>query len=121
MSYEFYKVLHHIGLFMLFLGIGGLLFSFAMKVEVPKNLKSLGFMLHGFGLLVLLISGFGQLAKLDLMKSIPGWAFAKMGIWLLMGGMAPLIKKKGHQTAAFALIILAIGGLAATLAIEKPF
>lgn len=75
--------------------------------------------LHGVGLLLLLVAGFGALAKLGY-KGPPGWAIGKLAIWLLLGA-APVIFKKAPQVAkavVCALPLVALG--AAALAVLKP-
>ena len=59
MSYEFYKILHFISLFSLFISLG-------ILVVYPKQLKALALSLHGLSTLILFVSGFGLIAKLKL-------------------------------------------------------
>jgi hypothetical protein len=122
MPYEAYKIIHLVGLMLLFLGFGALLYTFALKVEVPKKLRSLAFALHGTGLLFLFVSGFGLLARLNLPGGgIPNWTFAKIAIWLIMGAQIVLIKKRASSTLPVIIVLITFGGLAAFLAITKPF
>lgn len=121
MSYEFYKVLHLGSLACLVLGCGLLLGAFAVNPDYKGPIRKWGFVMHGIGVALLLITGFGLLAKLGIMAAIPGWAIAKMGIWLCMGAMLTLIKRKPEWRNGMILAILILVSTAATLAITKPF
>ena len=57
-----YKIIHFVGLIVLFLGIGSLMTSDPKK---PASFP-LPVMIHGIGLLLILVSGFGLEAKLKL-------------------------------------------------------
>lgn len=76
---------------------------------------------HGVGLLLLLVSGFGALAKLQI-HSIPLWVAAKIGLWLLLGAYMALVPRLRSRFAAalwFGLpVTMALG---AYLAQNKPF
>jgi len=78
-------------------------------------------MVHGIGLLIVLIAGFGMLAKLNLMGSFPGWAVGKLVIWLALGALPAPIYRMGKKSMMFAPITVLLGALAAFFAIYKPF
>lgn len=93
MSYEFYKILHLVSLIALFLSLG-------MLIVGPKPLKKLIMSLHGVALLLLLVSGFGLIAKLHIPLKLlsPSWFWQKTFVWLVLAGLTPLlINKKGEQ------------------------
>jgi hypothetical protein len=116
-SYETYKLLHLLGLFLVFLGFGGLLVGARDRNAPPKSALAL----HGIGLLIMLIAGFGVLASRSIEWPWPGWVFAKLGAWLLMGAL-PVLYKKGIVPATVVwLAAVAVGGAAAWLAIHQPF
>lgn len=121
MSYEFYKIIHLISIVLLFSGLIGLLSVRMSKGVLDGKVKSLVFTSHGVGLLFLLISGFGLLARLGLTHGIPGWVFAKMAIWLILGGSLALVKRKGHVGWPLFISLIGIFSIAAFLAITKPF
>lgn len=113
MSVEFYRVLHLVGVLMLFLGLGGILA--VTDGKAPKVYS----VLHGVGLLVMLVAGIGTLHK----ASLP-WdnvIFAKMACWVLLGA-APFLVRRGVLPRVGALtLVLVIGGVAVWLAKTKPF
>ena|SRR5688572_3220740 len=113
MSVDFYRVLHLIGVLMLFLGLGGM---FAVTDGKAPKLYSV---LHGVGLLVMAVAGVGTLHKANL-----AWdnvIFAKIACWVLLGA-APFLVRRGVLPRVSALVlVLVIGGVAIWLAKTKPF
>jgi hypothetical protein len=122
MSYEIYKVTHILGLLMLFAGLAALWGAQVTGASSKGLNRSLG-MLHGVGLLFLLISGFGMIARLGLMSSgLPGWIYVKLGLWLALGAAAAVVKRKASLLGMPLLCtLIAAGALAAYMAIVKPF
>lgn len=121
MSYEFYKVLHIVGVLMVFSGLVGVLALRMTGTELPARPRRLFFLYHGVGLLVVLVAGFGLAARMGYFQSLPNWVWAKLGIWLILGGAIALAKRRGQLGGPLLTAFLAIGGLAAWLAITKPF
>jgi hypothetical protein len=121
MSYEFYKIIHFIGIVMILTGLTGLLTIKMSGGALEGTSKKLVFMAHGFGLLFVLVSGFGLLARLGLTQSMPGWVFGKLAIWLIFGGIIALLKRKAQIGTPLYFLLLAIFTAAAYLAVVKPF
>lgn len=117
MSLETYKIIHITGLALLFLGLGGMLLTPADKR--PK----LGYVLHGLGLLALLVAGFGLMARMGIMGpgNWPVWLWCKMCVWLLMALLPMLVKKAIVPPFLGWLVAAAAGGAAAWLALLKPW
>ena len=59
MSYEFYKIIHLMSLFSLFISLG-------ILVIYPKKLKAFVLSIHGLSALMLFVSGFGLIARIKL-------------------------------------------------------
>ena len=121
MSYEFYKVLHLLGLMLLFFSLGGYTLKGAPEGPGAKRAKILLAVTHGVGLLFLLVAGFGLLAKLQLMKGIPVWAWCKLVVWLAFGAAPVAIKRTPALVRPVWAALVLLGTLAAYLAIFKPF
>jgi hypothetical protein len=113
MSYEIYKVLHLFGLVTLFASLGAL-------TIVPLDRRKPFMMLHGIAAVIMLVAGFGLLARLQLMGSMPGWVHAKIAIWVILGATPVILKKKPNLAFKVLLLSLLLGGAAAFLAIYKP-
>ena len=119
MSVLLYKVLHVFGILLAFVALGGLTMR-AMSGGGEKGPGDrLAAITHGIALLIILISGFGLIAKLGF--GFPGWIWAKVVIWLLIGGLIALIRRMPQQAMVFWFAIPLLGGLAAYLAFYKPF
>lgn len=121
MSYQFYKVLHLLGLILLFFGFGGLLVSAFAKVTLTKQARLMSFITHGLGLFLILLSGFGMAARLGLVSGLPAWVQAKIGIWTILGVSISLVKRKGYIGWPVAILLWGLGTTAAVIAINKPF
>lgn len=121
MSYEFYKILHITGLILLFFGLSSALTLKMAGATFTGSVKKMAFITHGLGLLFLLVSGFGLLAKLGIMAEMPGWVWTKLGVWLAMGGAIALAKRKGQLGWPIMVLFVGLGIFAAWLAISKPF
>lgn len=109
MSPEFYKVIHLIGLITLFTGIGGFL---TYGAENAPRVRMVG-ILHGVGLLLLLISGFGLSAKLGI--GFPWWVILKLVMLLALGALLGLAKRGRIAPRNAVVLALALGFVAAYL------
>ena len=118
MSYEFYKILHVVGVLMVFASIGATLVKASLKDTSSTFKKEIG-ITHGVGLLLALVAGFGIIAKLGL--AFNGWVIAKILIWLFFGGVTAIATRKPELAKPLWFISILIGILAAYLAIYKPF
>ncbi len=121
MSYEIYKIIHLVAIVLLFSGLVGLLTVQMSGGVIAGKVKSMVFISHGVGLTVLLISGFGLAARLGLTSGLPGWIYAKLAIWLILGGAISLVKRKGLIGWPLFISLIAIFTITAIIAILKPF
>lgn len=116
MSLEFYKILHLAGLMALFLGLGGVL---ALQGNGNQPSRKLVAIFHGIGLLLLLVGGFGMIAKLQI--GFPVWTIVKLIIWVLLGGMLVLGKRRVFSPGVVWILAIALGITAAWFGLRKPF
>jgi hypothetical protein len=109
MAYTTYLIIHLIGVGAIALGLGGAIAGGDRKTYA---------MLQGIALLVMLVSGFGLLAKLRL--GFPHFAIAKLLLWVVIG-MLPLILRRCKVPAVGGIsILLALIGIMAWLGVMKP-
>lgn len=111
LSLPFYHIAHIVGLIFVFIGIGCLLTSEGAKSAMKWQ---------GIGLLISIITGFGMLAKLGIMKSLPSWAIAKLVLWLILGVLPVLAKRRVLAAPVVVIIAVVIGGTLAYLGYLKP-
>ncbi len=109
-----YKWLHFLGLFALLMSLGGIIAAAAFGGGKKRGLFM---MMHGIGLLIILVSGFGMLARLGMTQGVPGWAYGKLVIWLFLGMSPVLIKKRGQQPLLMMMMVLVAALIAAYLGI----
>jgi NAD/NADP transhydrogenase beta subunit len=118
MSLQTYHLLHLLGLILVFVGFGGLLSSEGAK----KAMKW-----HGIGLVISLVSGFGMAAKYS--KLLPPeapsyytqpWVIAKFALWLVLGFLPVLAKRRIVSPQIVVLIAIFVGTTLAYLGYFKP-
>lgn len=122
-SYSVYKVIHLLGVIALFLALGGLTFHAASGGTRSGPARRLVPITHGVALFLVLLGGFGLLARLGMSQgsSWPGWVWTKLVIWILLGGALALPYRKPELARPLWILLPLLGGLAAYMAIFKPF
>ncbi len=113
----FYKLLHILGVLAAFVSLGGLTFQ-ALAGGTGDRGRKVVSITHGVALLIILVSGFGLLAKLKL--GFPLWFWLKVAIWLVVGGLVVAIRRLPRYATVFWFGLPILGGLAAYLALYKP-
>lgn len=120
--YQVYKLVHFAGLMLLFLGLGGLLVASFSGIQTLKTrAKILSFTLHGVGLLLILIGGFGMLARLGIVNGLPAWVYGKLFMWLILGAGVSMAKRADGKAWLISVVFVTVGVFAALLALYKPF
>jgi len=122
MSYTFYKILHLAAVLGVFAALGAACLH-AMNGGAREGTAGRGLVnaLHGVGLLIALVGGFGLLARLNLATAWPGWVWAKLAIWLIAGVYVVVPYRRPALARPMLLALPLIGLAAAWLAIAKPF
>lgn len=119
-----YKILHITGIAMVIMPLGGLMMHNVTNPNpLPDQQRRLVGITHGVGLLLLLVAGFGMLAKMG--KTSPetwgGWVYAKLVLWLLLGASLALLRRVRNLAALAWFALPALVLIAAYLALFKPF
>ena len=123
-SYTAYRLIHLVGILLLFVALGGLSYAAGKSSsDGAPGSRGLVMALHGTGLLVILVGGFGLLARIGVEHGIgfPGWVWGKLAIWLLLGAAVMIPKRKPEWAGALFLVLPVLGGIASWLALYKPF
>ena len=116
LDYNVYKVIHIIGLALLFIGVGVVMLGAREDGRAPRGAAAL----HGVGLVVMVVGGFGMMARLKIEFPWPIWLFGKIGVWIVIGVLPMLAKRGVVRGMAGVLLAAALAGVSAWLAIYKP-
>ena len=93
MSAQFYKVIHIVSLAAVLLSLGGASFATYAAGGKPIALKKYFGMVHGFGILLMLIAGFGMIAKMGIVWPFPNWILVKALVWVALSGWIAVVYK----------------------------
>lgn len=117
MPYEFYKILHFTGLILTFTSLAGYIFHLSQNKTNEK--RKFFAILHGVGLLILLVSGFGLAARLGYVQQLPIWIYIKLIFWLIAGAAFALVKRQVFGPKVLYTITVTLAILAAVTAVTK--
>lgn len=106
--------LHIAGGFLLFGALGALCLGAA---DDPRGRK-LGAIGHGAGLLLILLTGLGLIARNHL--GLPLWVLLKIAIWVAMSVMLVAIRRAPSLRVPLFFLLPILGAVAAWLAIARP-
>ncbi|MEI6739688.1 MAG: hypothetical protein WCK74_05180 [Gemmatimonadaceae bacterium] len=119
---DIYEIIHIIGIAMLFAAIGGVAIH-AANGGSKANTSTRGFMaaLFGTGSFLILLGGFGMMARLGIVRGMPpGWILVKMVIWLVLSAIVLVPYRKPALAKPFAILLPLLAGLAVYMAVYKP-
>jgi len=118
LPYAAYKVVHYLGIFTLVTALSATLARSAKEgLNSDPWRKRLG-MVHGVALFLIILGGFGMLARLEV--GFPVWIMAKLGIWVVLAGFIAF--RRSADWSARALVLLPVlAALAGWIAYAKPF
>jgi hypothetical protein len=120
-SYEVYKILHLGGMFLLFTVLGGIALHVLNGGTRESNAgRKLVGALHGIALFIILLGGFGMLARLGLTSGFPGWVWVKLAVWVVIPIVGTLPYRKPATAKAVLFALPLIGAFTAWVAIVKP-
>jgi hypothetical protein len=126
-SYPVYKLVHYLGMFLLLMALSA---GLARAAGAPRDSDDGStsdpwrrrlLAAHGLGLFLVLLGGFGMLARLEITHelALPGWIWAKLGIWGALGAAVAFRRSRRLAAAALALAPL-LALLAGWVALYKP-
>jgi uncharacterized membrane protein SirB2 len=122
---ELYKVIHIVGIILLMSALGGAavraMIGGAAEATPTRRLLAI---LHGVGAFLVLLGGFGMLARLGIMAAegrFPAWLWVKLVIWGMLAVALVVPRRRPALARPLLLSLPVLGGLAAYMAIYKPF
>jgi hypothetical protein len=123
-SHELYNVVHIVGLVLLMLALGGIALA-GDAAGTPRSgaHRRTVLLMHGLGIFLILLGGFGMLARLGMVEesSWPGWLWVKIAVWGTLGLAAFVPTRYPRAARPLLLFVPVLAGLAAYMAIYKPF
>ncbi|MHB1223069.1 MAG: hypothetical protein ACYC2G_03340 [Gemmatimonadaceae bacterium] len=120
--YTTYKLIHLFGLLLAFSALGGMAVHAAGgAARRASGVRGVVLTMHGLGVFLLLLGGFGMLARLGIVQGgLPGWILVKLGLWTVVAVLAALPYRK-PALAGWTLVTLPfLGAFAAYMALYKP-
>lgn len=131
--YATYKVVHYLGIFLLLTALAARLgraagfaaasASTGATAPTPDPWKRRLGITHGVALFLILLGGFGMLARLDVTHGLglPGWIWAKLGIWTALGAVIVVASRVPALSGRLLVVVPALAVLAGIIALYKPF
>jgi hypothetical protein len=122
-SLNIYKLIHILGILLVFSSFGALVVHALNGGTKATNAgRRLVTISYGAGLFLILLGGFGMLARLGIVQTgLPGWIWLKLVLWVAIGGLLALPYRVAGASRLLWLIGPAIGLLAAWAGLYKPF
>lgn len=124
LSLDVYKLVHLFGIFMVLVSLGGvILHALDGGTRAANPARRLVSITFGIGLFLVLLGGFGQMARLGIGSpgTWGGWIYAKLGIWLFIGGLFTVPYRRPERARVLWIGVPVLGLIAGWLALYKPF
>src|SRR5690606_13885197 len=122
MPTEVYKLLHLLGIMLLFASLCGMAIL-GLRCGEDREVKPLRKQLviaHGVSLLVVFVAGFGLMARLGIMSDWPTWIFLKLGLWLVLGAAVAVVRRTPELGRLWLWLLPLVGAAAAWIAFTHP-
>ncbi len=123
-SHQFYNVVHIVGIILAMSSLGGAaLLAMTGGSRAEPSPRRLLASLHGLGVFLILLGGFGMLARLGIVHGggFPRWLWVKLTVWVIVAAAAFVPRRAPGLARPLLLSLPVLGGLAAYMAIYKPF
>ena len=120
-GYYIYKLIHLIGVLIVFLSIGGLILYAVGGAEREHPWRKRLFISHGTGIFLVLLGGFGLLVKIGILWPWPGWVAIKLTIWVILAALPGGIVRTPSLAKYLWWLTLLLGASAIYLVLQKPF
>ena len=122
-SHAFYNVVHIIGIVLVMSALGAVaIHALNGGTRQTNAARGLVAALHGTGVLLILIGGFGMLARLGFRHgaNFPLWLWVKLAVWVTAAALLFIPYRRPALAKPIYLALPVLGGLAAYMAIYKP-
>lgn len=121
-SLEIYKLIHIIAALVTFAALGGLTLTVANgATKQSSGVRRLIAITHGVAVFLILLGGFGALARLGIAGGLPGWIYVKLVVWLLVAAFVVLPYRRPDLARTLFWVLPVLGTVAVAMALWKPF
>lgn len=121
-DYTVYKLIHYLGILLVFLSLGGVaVYVINGGTKATNAWRRTLAIAHGVGLFLILLGGFGMLARLGIVDGLPVWVWIKLTIWVVLGAALAFVGRKAAWSKIVFWALPLLGMLAAYVALYKPF
>jgi len=121
-SLEIYKLIHIIAALVTFAALGGLTLTVANgATKQSSGVRRLIAITHGVAVFLILLGGFGALARLGIAGGLPGWIYVKLVVWLLVAALVVLPYRRPDLARTLFWVLPVLGTVAVAMALWKPF
>lgn len=124
LPYAFYKLVHILGIALALVSLGGFaVHALHGGAKSDNRARTLLIAMHGVGAFLILLGGFGLLARLNFPhgEPFPGWLWAKLIVWLAVAAIVMLPYRKPNAARPMLLALPLLAVTAALMAVYKPF
>lgn len=122
-SYPVYKLIHFLGMFTLVtvLAVASMhVLRGGTRADNPY--RRVLAILHGVASFLILLGGFGMLARLGIVQAgLPTWVILKLGIWLLLSAAIAFVYRSRSVARWLLISMPVLVVIAAAIALYKPF
>jgi hypothetical protein len=121
-SHQLYNLVHIVGIVLVVSALAGAaVLAHTRGDHESRVTRRLLAILHGAGAFLVLLGGFGMLARLGIVQGgFPGWIWVKLGIWVVVAAALMLPYRRPAMARALVLALPVLVGLAAYMALYKP-
>lgn len=122
--YAFYKIVHILGIALALVSLGGFaVHALNGGAKSENRARTLLVAMHGLGAFLILLGGFGLLARLNFPhgEPFPGWLWAKLAVWLAVAAIVMLPYRKPDAARPMLVAVPLLAVTAAWMAVYKPF
>lgn len=121
--YETYKVLHVLGVLLTFAVLGGLALTVANgATKSTSQVRRLVAATHGVGTFIILLGGFGALARLGPNEGmgLPLWIWIKLACWVVLAVVIMVPYRRPELARPVFWLLPVVGLVAVWAAVYKP-
>ncbi len=124
LPYAFYKIVHILGIALALVALGGFaVHALNGGTKSDNAARRLLIAMHGTGAFLILLGGFGLLARINFPHGAPypGWLWVKLVVWLVMAAIVMLPYRKPNAARPMLIALPLFAVTAALMAVYKPF